>query len=775
MKIKQFLKNVLLTGMILFLVQFAQAQKQWTAQWISSPDCKNEANTWICFRKDISLQKVPEQALAAIAADSKYWLWINGEMVVFEGGLKRGPSPDDTYYDEIDLAPHLNKGHNTIAVLLWYFGKEGFSHKDSGKAGLLFDCQLPGLKLSSDESWKTLIHPAFSSCDGIQPNWRLSESSLLFDARKDPGKWMEQGYDYSSWQPAKVLGTPPCQPWNQLVRRPVPQWKDFGLKDYENKSDFPAVSAGEPIIAKLPANLQVTPWLEVETTEGQAIVIRTDHFVGGGEPNVQAKYITKNGKQAYESLGWMNGEEVIYSIPEGVKILGLKYRETGYDSEFAGSFHCSDDFFNQLWDKACRTLYVTMRDNYMDCPDRERAQWWGDEVIESGEAFYAFDCRSHSLQKKGMLELVNWQKPDGTLFSPVPAGNWDKELPGQMLASIGYYGFWNYYLHTGDLQTLADVYDGVLRYLGIWKIKPDGTLVFREGGWNWGDWGEQKDMELLQNAWYYLALTGVHEMATALGKTDDAKRLQHQVDQFKAAFNQQFWNGTAYRHPDYKGQTDDRVQALAVVSGLADKEKYPLLFDVFKVHEHASPYMEKYVIEALFKMGQDVYGLERLKKRFGPMVNDPENSTLWEVWGNETDGFQGGTTNHAWSGGGLTLLSQYVCGIAPIEPGYKKFQVAPQPGALTSASAKVESVQGAIEAAFSNQPGSFEMNVTVPENTSALIKLPSGDFTEIKYNRKMIWKNGIWLKKSESKLLSFTAEKKQLEVPSGKWIFKASK
>ncbi len=775
MKTKQFLKNVLLTGMILFLVQFTQAQKQWPAQWISSPDTKNEVNTWICFRKDILLHKVPKQALAAIAADSKYWLWINGEMVVFEGGLKRGPSPDDTYYDEIDLAPHLKKGHNTIAVLLWYFGKEGFSHKDSGKAGLLLDCQTLGLQLNSDENWKTLLHPAFSSCDGVQPNWRLSESSLLFDARKDPGKWMEQDYDYSSWQPAKVLGIPPCQPWNQLVRRPVPQWKDFGLKDYENKGDFPEISTGEPVIAKLPANLQVTPWLEVETTEGQAIMIRTDHFVGGGEPNVQAKYITKNGLQAYENLGWMNGEEVIYSIPEGARILGLKYRETGFDTEFTGSFHCSDEFFDQLWNKARRTLYVTMRDNYMDCPDRERAQWWGDEVIESGEAFYAFDCRSHSLQKKGMLELINWQKPDGILFSPVPAGNWDKELPGQMLASIGFYGFWNYYLHTGDLQTIGNVYDGVLRYLAVWKIMHDGTLTFREGGWNWGDWGEQKDMELLQNTWYYLALRGVHKMAMALGKTDDANHFQHQMDQFKAAFNQQFWNGTAYRHPDYKGQTDDRVQALAVVAGLADEEKYPLLFDVFKTHEHASPYMEKYVIEALFHMGQDKYALERLKKRFGPMVNDSENSTLWEVWGNETDGFQGGTTNHAWSGGGLTLLSQYVCGIVPTEPGYKKFQVAPQPGALTSASAKVESVQGEIELAFLNQPESFEMNVTVPRNASALIKLPFGDFTEVRYNGKMIWKNGVWVKKSGSQLVSFTAEKRQLEVTSGKWSFKAAK
>ena len=47
-------------------------------------------------------------------------------MVVFEGGLKRGPNPEDTYCDEVDLAPYLKKGKNQVAVLVWYFGK----HKD---------------------------------------------------------------------------------------------------------------------------------------------------------------------------------------------------------------------------------------------------------------------------------------------------------------------------------------------------------------------------------------------------------------------------------------------------------------------------------------------------------------------------------------------------------------------------------------------------------------------------------------------------------------------
>lgn len=65
----------------------------------------------------------------------------------------------------------------------------------------------------------------------------------------------------------------------------------------------------------------------------------------------------------------------------------------------------------------------------------------GDVVNELGEAFYSLDQNAHLLTRKAILELMNWQRSDSTIFSPVPAGNWNQELPMQMLASIGYYGF----------------------------------------------------------------------------------------------------------------------------------------------------------------------------------------------------------------------------------------------------------------------------------------------------------------------------------------------
>ena len=748
----------------------------WKAEWISASAGKDSANTWLCFRKNFLVDKVPSKAVTQIAADTKYWLWINGKMILFEGGLKRGPKPGDGYYDELDIARYLKKGGNSVALLVWFFGKEGFSHKNSGKAGLLFQSIGDGFELLSSGSWDVIVNPAFGTCGKPQPNYRLAESSIKYDASKELGDWYLPDYNPVNWKKAVEMGIPPAAPWNNLEKRPIPQWKNYGRLDYKNNFKFPFTADGAVIEASLPANLQVTPYLKIDAEAGQVIEIKTDDFMGGGEPNVRAEYITKKGVQEFECYGWMNGHKVLYSIPNGVKVIRLLYRQTGYNTEFDGSFKSSDEFLNTLWKKAQRTLYITMRDNYFDCPDRERALWWGDAVNEGGESFYALSPSSHLLFRKGMYELINWQRKDSTLFAPIPAGNWNSELPCQMLASIGYYGFWNYYLHTGDLQTIKDLFEGVKKYLAVWKLKPDGTLQFRKGDWTWGDWGEHIDKNLLENAWYYIALKGAANMAGAIGNKKDSLAYALQAAKFKEAFNRNFWTGSGYRHYDYKDKTDDRGQALAVVAGLAGKDKYPAILEIFKTTEFASPYMEKYVLEALFKMNEPGFAIERMKERFGPMVNNKDYTTLFEGWGIGKDGFGGGTYNHAWSGGGLTLLSQYLCGIEPIEPGYNKFSIIPIPANINKAEAVVSSVKGKIKSSFINEDKRFVLTAEVPKGAKAVIGIPAEGAKEVNFNGITVWRGGAYVK---NPVIHEAGEKKEgyalFDVNEGKFRFDAVK
>ncbi|MBD5780072.1 glycoside hydrolase [Pelagicoccus sp. NFK12] len=765
----------LITAFALSLQSFAQE-----AQWIWG-DEDGPDNTWRCFRKELTLTSIPEAAVAKVAADSKFWLWINGEQVIFEGSAKRGPHPNGTYYDLVDIRPFLVEGQNSIAALAWYWGRSGFSHVDSGQGGFFFSAQLGDTTLGSDATWHTLVHPAYSreKTADPQPNYRLSEHNInYFAADNQIEGWHEKTYAITdAWKPAVPKGAAGAQPWGELRQNPLPLWMLSDLRPYENASTLPNAGTDQTIVAKLPYNAQVIPYLKVNAPAGKTIDIRTDAYQDGGiqekRPQwaTRSVYTTTDGIQEFEAIAWLSGHEVHYQIPEGVEILELKYRETGYATEFTGSFHSDDPFYNKLWTMARRTLYINMRDTFFDCPTRERAQWWGDVVNQLGEVFYTFDLESHRLIKKAIYNLAEFQKPNGQLYSPVP-GKDRSELPLQMLNSVGWYGFWTYYLNTGDAQTIRDVYPYVKRYLSLWELGEEGLVVTRrEGMWFWIDWGDNSDYGVLQNCWYYLAQKAAIEMAKLTGNEADVAGYRSNMQSIEDNFDA-LWNGTAYNSGQFKrakDAPDDRANAMAVLAGLASPNKYPAIKKVLEEQEFASPYMEKYVLEALCVMGEEEASLQRMKKRYTVMVDAPY-TTLWEFW--KTGGM--GTYNHGWNAPN-TILSQYIAGVAVVDPAWETYHVKPQLGSLNSIQVRVPSVKGDIDVDINKTDKTFSIQLLSPEETTALVGIPKKHFeiTEIKANDTPIWSGepianleGITPAGEDQNYLLFT-------VAPGQWTFTA--
>jgi alpha-L-rhamnosidase len=690
----------------------------WEAVWIGE-DVPSLPNTFQRYRHTFTLTEVPAKALASIATDSKYWLWINGKLVVFEGQLKRGPTPADTYYDEVDLKPFLLTGRNTVAVLVWYWGKDGFSHKSSGKAGLLFEANLAGQTIKSDASWKVARHPSFQNSQPPLPNFRLPEHNIRYDARMGNEDWIKTSFDDGQWSTATVLSKAGGAPWNALWKRPIPLWYDSGLIAFKNS----IVNNEGTVRMKLPANITVTPYLKIEAPEGLLIDIRTDNYGGGSAPNVRTEYITRNGVQEFESPAYFNGHEVVYTIPNGVTVLDLKYRETKYNTQYVGYYKSSDPFFETLWNKAATTLNVNMRDGISDCPDRERAQWWGDIVINLEEIFYTCDERGLPAIQKAISNLLEWQKADGVLFSPVPAGNWDKELPAQMLASIGKYGIWKYIEYSGDTGMIRYAYPFIKKYMVLWQLGDNGLVKHRAGGWDWHDWGDKIDVPLLDNAWYYMALESSYHMASHLGLREEAENYRRQMQRIKLAFQKQFWKGNRFASEGYPFFADDRGNGLAVCAGLVSGEQWRMLKPLLDTTFHAGPYLEKYVLESYFVMNDAAGGLKRMKKRYENMVNHPAITTLWEGWEIGSATFGGGTYNHGWTGGPLSLLSGYAAGIRPTRLGYQSYEIKPQRGGLTELSAHTLTAKGYASVQLIASLKRMEMIVeTLP--ASGVIALP---------------------------------------------------
>ena len=616
--------------------------------WIKN---KNDRNTWICFVKDFECADDKSEKKIQIAADSKYRLYLNGKEVVFEGGLKRGPARNATYYDEVDLTGSIKAGQNRMAILVCFFGDNGFSHISSGKGGLYVDSDF----LKSDHTWKALQHPAYvNPADDVPSNFRLAESNEYFDAGKDIGNWPDPEYDVSDWQSADEIEP---SSFGELVPRPIPFFKEFGRKLYVNAEDYKdyLVTENTTLALKLPYNAQIMPYLKITAPSGKKITVKADNYDDNlyDTKGVMMSYYTKEGYQEYEFISWINGETMFYSVPAGVTVHELGYRETGYNTEFKASFQCKDEFLNKLWLKSQRTLYITMRDNFMDCPDRERAQWWGDVNLEMQMIEYSLDDKAYMLYKKGVSTMAAYAEEAGHMITVVPSGKDQFELPMQNLAGI--YGFMLYYKKTGDRELIETAFPMSISYLKLFGMR-NGLVEHRTGSWDWPDWGDNFDVPVMENAWYYMALRSTKEMAELLGRSEEAGFCAERMNQIDSSFDKAFWTGEHYYSETKNGKPDDRANALAVLSGLASHDKFEKIEEILKTVYNSSPYMEYYVLEAMCRMGYVNDALERIHIRYADMVN-AEYSTLWEYW--NTDG----TKNHAWSGGPLIVLSRYCKGM----------------------------------------------------------------------------------------------------------------
>lgn len=706
----------------LSFVSVAPVQAQaWRAQWIG-PSTR-AVSDWTVYRKHFTLSARPNRAPTRIAADTKYWLYVNDTLVVFEGGLKGGPQRTGIYFDTLDLAPYLQAGQNTIAVLVWRLTRDGYSHLVRGGAtdALLFEMDVGNGVLISDRSWRALPHPGYGeSGAGPQPNFRLPEPNVEFDARLASGiaGWNTSTFDDSAWPDAQERGQVGAQAAGLMRARPTPLLAFSPIKAYEWVT-YTLDRDVAVIHAQLPSNLQITPYLVVDAPAGAVIEMQTDYYRDGNAPNVRALYTTRAGIQEYESFGWMSGTAVIYRVPRTVRVLRIGYRETGYATRFAGAFASNDPFLDSLWGKAARTVYVNMRDTYMDCPTRERAQWWADVANEIRAGAYVFDGSANHLAAKGIRELVAWRRPTGEIFSPIPAAGWGPELPQQMLAAI--WGAWRYYLASGDSSWVDESYFVFADHVARWPTERNGLVGHRYGEWDWSDWGSDIDARLLENAWYALAVRAVADMARIRGDAVEVKRWEARYAALHDAF-EQLWDGSAqaYRFPGFRGAPDDRGNALAVVAGLVPASRVDAMVRLLRSRMTASPYMEFYALEALYLLRAPDAALDRMATRYAPQVTGPEaGPTLWEFWSPGE-----GSRDHGWNSGPLYALSAHVAGVRPLVAGFSHFLVDAQLGRLARVQADVPTPFGAIRVEARSGRDRWVLHVEAPSGTTARIALP---------------------------------------------------
>ncbi|MBO5294614.1 MAG: hypothetical protein J6B71_05150 [Clostridia bacterium] len=635
------------------------------AKWIWPTDQfeKNQRAEFL-FTAEVS-EPLPSVILH-IGCETKYWLFVNEELAVFDGGLFRESLPECGYYDRVDIAKYLHAGHNEIKLHVWYYGNGGRNNTHCEKAGLILSCE--ALSLYSCESTVCRIHTAYQAPSEKERTFLYGGNHTVYHATVQPFSLCPA--IEPACGTATVLGAYGDRPWGNLIERCVP------ALFFTDRIACPSQKNATGYTVTLPYAMHFSPYFRVRATENVKIEVCSDRYcVNGGPGDLnryfghRAEYICREGEQEFELLDWIFGEKILFTIPDGVEVLELGYRESGYDSRVTTSFVTNDAQVNRLFEKCVRTLRVCMRENYMDCPDRERGQWIGDVSVQAPQVVYLLDRNGLLLLKKAILDFINLRKGD-RLVGNVPGDNWS-ELPSQSLNAISEHGMIATYYHaTQDKDILRASFEPAVRYLMLWGTDGDGVVLPRQGNWEWYDHLYNCDKPILNICWYYSALRFAKTMAEILDDHRFDSFLQERAHAIETHFEARYWK--AEKRLGYyasNGVVDDRANAMAVLSGLCPKEKYPMIRYVLLSVFHSTPYMENYVLTALCEMGYKQDAFARMMSRYQPLIQN-ENSTLWE------DFYHLGTRNHAWSGGPATVLLRYFAGIQP-DLSVKQTEIAP--------------------------------------------------------------------------------------------------
>ncbi|MDD3275540.1 MAG: alpha-L-rhamnosidase C-terminal domain-containing protein [Kiritimatiellales bacterium] len=143
-----------------------------------------------------------------------------------------------------------------------------------------------------------------------------------------------------------------------------------------------------------------------------------------------------------------------------------------------------------------------------------------------------------------------------------------------------------------------------------------------------------------------------------------------------------------------------------------------------------SVYGAQHLLDALYRCGEADYALTLLtathNRGWYHMIESGSTMT-WEAWDwtykNNLD------WNHAWGAAPANIIVRRLIGVRPLEPGFSKILIQPQPGSLRQASCKVPTIRGPVFVSFENDPEkAFVLKIEIPVNTTARVGLPyNGD------------------------------------------------
>lgn len=367
----------------------------------------------------------------------------------------------------------------------------------------------------------------------------------------------------------------------------------------------------------------------------------------------------------------------------------MDYEYAPFDTERSGSFRCSDEELNHIWDVAAYTMDLTTREFFMDGIKRDRWTWSGDAIQSYLMNYYLrFDteCVKRTIRqlrgKDPVTAHVNTIM-DYTFY-------WFKSI-------------YDYYLYTADIAFVREMWPRMVTLMDYveGRLNEDGMAEGQADDWIFVDWVDFPMHKRGTLCFEQILLMKAMETMAVCSKLLNIKTdYRVKSESLRNKIKQTFWSyeQKAYYHAIEDGKINKQItkfsNMFAILYGLAyEEERHEIMQSVMLnpvIDPITTPYMRFYELETLCIDGLQEQVLQEMKAYWGGMLREGATS-FWEKYNPEEKGAQhlamygrpyGKSLCHAWGASPIYLIGKYFLGVRPTKPGYEEYEVHPTLGGL---------------------------------------------------------------------------------------------
>ena len=368
--------------------------------------------------------------------------------------------------------------------------------------------------------------------------------------------------------------------------------------------------------------------------------------------------------------------------------------------EYKGSFHCSEEIINKVWDVAAYTFHLNSREFFLDGIKRDRWVWSADAYQSLFVNRYLFFDKE--IEKRTLIALGGKQ-PFKVHINTI----------------MDYSFFWiislyEYYKTYGDKDFLEQIQDQMKAVMDfcLKRRDEDGFMRGKPGDWVFIDWAPMDKTGALcgEQILFAQAMECYAAICAVIGRDDrglggEAEKLRKQIfekfyDTEKKVFIDSYESGKR----NVTRQSNILAYLFLSCDDTVKKDIYERVVLNDEVPQITTPYFKFYENQVHCKAGNTNLLEKSIREYYGSMLATGA-TTLYEEYdptmtGVEHYAMYGNPFEkslcHAWSASPIYLLGNFRLGVENTGIAYDTFDVRPNPGDLKGFHGKVPVPGGTV-------------------------------------------------------------------------------